>query len=109
MYTKSAVRFDLNRLRKLCKSIRTIEGWHINSGEPLQGSPLEGQLNEFVINRNKILEKYRPDIDALSSEENMIFTLYYLQGLTQKETAVKTNYCKSSITKHLSIIINKLR
>jgi len=104
MPSKSTVRADLNYLRKLYKSIGTIE----YSGEPMQDTPLAVELTRLIHKRDKIINKYRAAIDALSPEESLVFALYYLQGLTQKQTAQKTNYCKSSITKHLSTIIKKL-
>ena len=109
MPSKNTIHADLKRLRTLCKSIRTIEYWRINSGELMQGSPLAENLTRLIHKRDKILEKYSVGINALSPEESLIFTLYYRQGLTQKQVATKTNYCKSSITKHLSVIIGKLK
>ncbi|MBQ8840885.1 MAG: sigma-70 family RNA polymerase sigma factor [Clostridia bacterium] len=105
---RSAIRKDLNNLRKLCDSIRTIEYYHISSGEPMCGSPLAEELARLNAKRDRIYEKYRKSVNALSPEESIIFTLYYLEGNTQKQVAAKTNYCKSSITKHISAIISKL-
>ena len=105
MPSKNAVRTDLNHLRKLYKSIGTIE----YSGEPMQDIPLAVELTRLINKRDKIISKYRAAIDALSPEESLIFTLYYIQGLTQSQVATKTNYCKSSVTKHLSAIISKLK
>lgn len=104
MPTKNAVRADLNRLRKLCKSINTIEYYHVSSGEPIQDSPLEEQLTGLTAKRDKIYKRYAPGIDTLDPTEALIFTLYYLEGNTQKQVATKTNYSKSSITKHLAKI-----
>lgn len=104
MPSKNIVRTDLNNLRRLNKSIRLFEGALVDGC----GHPLPEQLTKLQAKRDKILEKYREGINALSPEESLIFTLYYRQGLTQKQVAAKTNYCKSSITKHLSTIIEKL-
>ena len=108
MPSKNIVLADLKRLRTLCKSIKTIEYYHISSGEPVKGSPLEEELIKLATERDKIKAKYAPFIKKLDPVEALIFTLYYRQGLTQKQVAIKTNYCKSSITKHLSTIIEKL-
>ena len=104
MPSKTIVRTDLNHLRKLNKSIRLFEAALVEGG----GHPLPEQLSKLQSKRDKILERYSKGISALSPEESLIFTLYYRQGLTQKQVAIKTNYCKSSITKHLSTIIEKL-
>ena len=108
MPSKNIVRADLKRLRTLCESIKTIEYYHISSGEPIKGSPLEEELSKLSAERDKIQAKYAPCIDKLSPAEILIFTLFYIEGNTQKQVAKKTNYCKSSITKHLSAIIEKL-
>ena len=104
MRSKNIVRTDLNNLRRLNKSIRLFETALVDGG----GHPLPEQLSKLRAKRDKILERYSEKINALSPEESLIFTLYYRQGLTQKKVATKTNYCKSSITKHLSSIIDKL-
>ena len=104
MPSKNIIHADLNHLRKLNKSIRLFEAALADGG----GHPLSEQLTKLQAKRDKILEKYHERINALSPEESLIFTLYYRQGLTQKQVAIKTNYCKSSITKHLSAIIEKL-
>ena len=57
MPSKNIIHADLNHLRKLCKSIRTIEYWHINSGELMQGSPLAENRTRLIHKRDKILEK----------------------------------------------------
>lgn len=105
MPTKSTVRADLNHLRKLNKSIRLIQAT-INEES---GDSLSKELTQLSCKRDKIINKYRAAIDALSPEESLIFTLYYQQGLTQSQVAAKTNYCKSSVTKHLSAILDKLK
>ncbi len=105
MPSKNIVRTDLNHLRKLYRSIRLFEAALVDGG----GYPLPEQLSKLQAKRDKILEKYHERINALSPEESLIFTLYYRQGLTQKQVATKTNYCKSSITKHLSAILDKLK
>ena len=94
---KCTIRNDLNKLREICKAINAL-----GKDEP---SPLREQLQR---RRDKLLDKYQKSILALDTMENLIFTLYYLQGMTQREVALKTNYCESSITKHISAIINKL-
>lgn len=104
MPSKKIIHADLNHLRKLYRSIRLFEAALVDGG----GHPLPEQLSKLQAKRDKILEKYSDGINALSPEESLIFTLYYRQGLTQKQVAAKTNYCKSSITKHLSTIIEKL-
>ena len=103
MPSKNIVRTDLNHLRKLNKSIRLFEAALVDGGS----HPLPEQLSKLQAKRDKILEKYSDGINALSPEESLIFTLYYLEGKTQKQVAKKTNYCKSSITKHLSVILGK--
>ena len=105
MPSKNIVRTDLNHLRKLYRSIRLFEAALVDGG----GHPLPEQLSKLQAKRDKILERYSEGINALSPEKSLIFTLYYRQGLTQAQTAKKTNYCKSSITKHLSAIIEKLK
>lgn len=109
MPSKNAIRADLKRLRTLCKSIKTIEYYHISSGEPVKGSPLEEELNKLNCERDKIQAKYAPCIKKLDPAEALVFTLYYIECNTQKQIATKTNYCKSSITKHISAIIDKLK
>ena len=105
MPSKNIIHADLNHLRRLNKSIRLFEAALVEGG----GHPLPEQLSKLQAKRDKILEKYSDGINALSPEESLIFTLYYRQGLTQKQVATKTNYCKSSITKHLATILDKLK
>ena len=105
MPSKNIVRTDLNNLRRLNKSIRLVEAAIVDGG----GHLLPEQLSKLRAKRDKILERYREKINALSLAESLIFTLYYQQGLTQSQVATKTNYCKSSITKHLSTIISKIK
>ena len=105
MPSKNIIHADLNHLRRLNKSIRLFEAALVEGG----GHPLPEQLSKLQAKRDKILEKYSDGINALSPEESLIFTLYYRQGLTQKQVAIKTNYCKSSITKHLATILDKLK
>ena len=104
MPSKNIIHADLNHLRKLYRSIRLFEAALVSGGHPLPE-----QLTKLQAKRDKILEKYHERINALSPVESLIFTLYYRQGLTQKQVATKTNYCKSSITKHLSTILDKLK
>lgn len=108
MPSKNTIRADLKRLRTLCKSIKTIEYYHISSGEPIKGSPLEEELSKLTTERDKIQTKYAPCIKKLDPTEALMFTLFYIECNTQKQISIKTNYCKSSITKHLSAIIDKL-
>ena len=99
---KCTIRNDLNKLREICKAINAL-----GKDEP---SPLREQLREQLQHRrDKLLDKYQKSILALDTMENLIFTLYYLQGMTQREVALKTNYCESSITKHLSFIVEKMK
>ncbi len=105
MRSRNTVRADLNNLRRLLKSIRLLEAAMREGG----GAPLSNKLSLFKYKRDIIYKKYEDSIKALSPEEGLIFTLYYQQGLTQSQVATKTNYCKSSITKHLSAIISKMK
>ena len=108
MPTKNTVRADLKHLRKLCKSISLIENAH-PAVEGIYDPLLEEQRAALARKRDKILRKYRDAIEALAPVESLIFTLYYLEGKTQKQVATKTNYCKSSITKYVSIMLDKLK
>lgn len=109
MPSKSTVRADLNHLRKLYKSLSSIDHSRSVGGDVLDDPLFKKQYVAFIHKRDKILEKYREKINTLSPVESLIFTLYYLQGLSQKQVATKTNYCKSSITKKLHSILIKLQ